>query len=311
MNSNTLENLLLFSLEPHPLEDSLSQKLGAKKGSFDTRLFPDGESYLKIEQDVIGKHCVVLADLSNPNKKYLPLIFFTDTLRELGAASVGLVAPYLSYMRQDRRFVEGEAITSKLFAKELSRHIDWLVTIDPHLHRYHSLTEIYSVNNRVVQGAPSLAMWLENQNNLLLVGPDAESEQWVSDIANRSGHPFAIGEKQRYGDREVKVILPKLSQFRDSTAVIIDDVISSGQTIKQCIEALKSQNILQIKCAAIHGIFSEQSDIELIDSGLMSLVTSNTIPHYTNKFDVADLLVSPILECVLESSKSEPESISR
>jgi ribose-phosphate pyrophosphokinase len=298
MNAKDLSNRLVFSLEPHPLQQSLCEAIDAQLGTFETRLFPDGESYLRLEQDVRNKRCIVLVDLSHPNKKYLPLIFLLDTLRELGASSIGLVAPYLSYMRQDRRFVEGEAITSKLFASALSRHIDWLVTVDPHLHRYHALDEIYSVPSRVVQGAPALADWLKDQNDLLLVGPDAESEQWVSEIAAQSGHPFVIGEKKRYGDRHVEVTLPDISAFENATAVIIDDVISSGQTIMQCVQSLKQLNIHSIQCAAIHGIFADKSDKALLESGLQSLVTSNTIPHKTNTFDVTGLLVNPILDCL-------------
>lgn len=83
-----------------------------------------------------------------------------------------------------------------------------------------------------------MAQWLKTQNNLLLVGPDSESEQWVSDIADYSQHPFVIGEKQRFGDRHVEVSLPNIEAHRDRTAVIIDDVISSGQTILECIKTL-------------------------------------------------------------------------
>ena len=298
MNSKDLSNRLIFSLEPHPLQHSLCEVIDAEPGIFETRLFPDGESYIRLEQDVSNKHCIVLADFSPPNKKYLPLIFLLDTLKELGASSVGLVAPYLSYMRQDRRFVEGEAITSKLFASALSRHIDWLVTVDPHLHRYHALDEIYTVPALVVQGAPALASWLNDQSNLLLVGPDAESEQWVSEIAAKSDHPFVIGEKNRYGDRHVEVTLPDISAYQNATAVIIDDVISSGQTIMQCVQSLKLQNIGSIQCAAIHGIFADNSDKALLESGLHSLVTSNTIPHQTNAFDVTALLAKPIVDCL-------------
>ena len=297
MVTNQLRKVL-FTLESHPLGETLSKRLAAEIGIFNARSFPDGESYLRIQTDVKNSHCIIVADLSNPNKKYLPLIFLLETLRELGAASVGLVAPYLCYMRQDRRFVDGEAITSKLFARALSKHIDWLVTIDPHLHRYNTLNEIYSVFNKVVQGAPALANWLRNKSNCLLVGPDAESEQWVSTIAQQSGHPFVIGEKNRYGDRDVEVILPDLQKHQSRTAVIIDDVISSGQTILQCVKSLNKQNLHSIQCAAIHGIFADYSDQVLLANGLNQLVTSNTIPNYTNAFDVTELLVNPISECI-------------
>ncbi|MDF1644980.1 MAG: ribose-phosphate diphosphokinase [Pseudomonadales bacterium] len=294
---------IIFSLQDHPLVTSLFVALDAEIGAIATREFPDGESYLRVVSQVKNRRCVVICDLSHPNQKYLPLIFLLETMRELGAANVGLIAPYLSYMRQDRRFVEGEAITSKIFAADISRHIDWLVTVDPHLHRYHSLDEIYSVPSRVVQGAPALAEWLKTRTNLLLVGPDAESEQWVSGIAGYSGHPFVIGAKQRLGDRRVEVTLPDISEYSSHTAVIIDDVISSGQTILQCIETLKKAGIHSIQCVAVHGIFADGVDADLMSAGLESLVTSNTIGHRSNAIDIAPLLIDPINSCLNSQDK--------
>lgn len=293
---------VVFCLNEHPLADSLAKAMGLQRREFSTRLFPDGESYLRITSDVEGCPCLVVADLSHPNTKYLPLLFLLETLRDLGASQVGLVAPYLSYMRQDRRFVDGEAVTSRIFAKCLSRHIDWLVTVDPHLHRYHSLDEIYSVPSRVVQGAPALAQWLKTQNNLLLVGPDSESEQWVSDIADYSQHPYVIGEKRRFGDRHVEVTLPNMDAYKHRTAVIIDDVISSGQTILECIKTLKSKRVEHIQCVAVHGIFADGSDQALIHAGLSQLATSNTIPHSSNAIDITSQLITPVIS-MLQSTR--------
>ncbi|PHQ15811.1 ribose-phosphate pyrophosphokinase [Marinobacter profundi] len=288
------ERVVLFCLENHPLREKLCDQLGLEQGRLEFRRFPDGESYLRIDTPVSGARCIVLADLSYPDTRYLAHLFLFETLRELGARSVGLVAPYLCYMRQDRRFRAGEAVTSGVFAQSLSRHIDWLITVDPHLHRYHSLGEIYSVPTQVVQGAPALASWLRGQNDLLLVGPDAESEQWVASIAEASSHPYVIGAKQRLGDRRVEVALPDLSRYRGRTAIIIDDVISSGRTVGECVKALRLQGMEAILCAAVHGIFAEASDQYLLAAGLQSLVTTNTIPHSTNGIDISELLAPPI-----------------
>ncbi len=294
----TASQPIIFGLGPHTLFNTLCQKLSAIAGQADTRHFPDGESYLRIETPVEDSNCIILANLSHPDCKFLPLVFLAATLCELGASSVGLVAPYLSYMRQDRRFIDGEAVTSRIFAKQLSQQVDWLVTVDPHLHRYHSLDEIYDIPCRVVQGAPVLAEWLKGQEKVFLVGPDAESEQWVSQMASFSGHSFIVGDKQRYGDRDVVVTLPDLARFQDYTAMIIDDVISSGQTLLKCIEALKKQSINSIQCAAVHGIFANDSDQVLLQSGLSKLITTNTIPHSSNRVEIADLLIAPVQECL-------------
>jgi len=295
---------VVFSPNNHPLAESLSKAIGGQPGEFSARQFPDGESYLRIQSDVENRACIVVADLSHPNIKYLPLLFLLETLRELGASQVGLVAPYLSYMRQDRRFVDGEAVTSRIFAKCLSQHADWLVTVDPHLHRYHSLDEIYSIPSRVVQGAPALAHWLKTQSNLLLVGPDSESEQWVAEIAAFSQHPFVIGEKQRFGDRQVEVMLPAINEFKDRTAVIIDDVISSGQTILECVKTLRLKGVDNIQCVAVHGIFADHSDKILLASGLSQLVTSNTIPHPSNAIDITSQLIAPVISMLKLPGKS-------
>ena len=298
MNPTDPHPPLLFSLDDHPLLVPLCRELAATPGTLETRLFPDGETYLKVVTPVAGRHCIVVANLANPNNKFLSLIFLLDTLRELGASSVGLVAPYLCYMRQDCRFHKGEAVTSRLFARMLSNHIDWLVTVDPHLHRYHSLADIYSVPSVRVEGTTALTDWLINQSSLLLVGPDSESEQWVSRVALASGHPYVIGEKQRRGDRDVVVTLPDISGYQDRTAVIIDDVISSGQTILKCLEAVRQQGITRVKCAAIHGIFADGVDELLLQAGLTELATGNTIPHPTNSIDVTPLLVPAIQHCL-------------
>lgn len=285
---------VLFSLAPHPMQAGLIAALIAEAGVVNRRQFPDGESYLRIDTPVQGRACIVLADLSDPDPTFLPLLFLANTLRELGAASVILIAPYLAYMRQDRRFVEGEAVTSKIFAAEISRCCDALATVDPHLHRYHSLDEIYTIPSRVVQGAPALAAWLKDQQRILLVGPDEESEQWVSKMAAVGGHPFVVGRKQRFGDRDVKVTLPDLSAYKGYTAVMVDDVISSGQTLLKCADALKAAGIREIHCAAVHGIFADESDKALTGCGVKQIITTNTIPHASNRIDMSGLVAAAV-----------------
>ncbi len=295
---------IIFDPQDHALAPLLCADLPAESGRLSYRQFPDGESYLRIDTPVKGRHCVILVEMSNPDQKFLPLSFLTSTLRELEAASIGLVAPYLCYMRQDRRFIDGEAITSRIFAQLLSKQIDWMVTVDPHLHRYNSLDEIYAIPTKVVQGAPVLAEWLKSETDVFLVGPDLESEQWVAQIAEYSGHPYVIGKKQRLGDRDVSVCLPDLSDLKNMTAVIIDDVISSGQTIIECVHTLQSKGVSRVNCACVHGIFAGDSDKAILETGLNELVTTNTIPHYSNELDVSGLLLASIRAFTSQTSEA-------
>ena len=138
---------------------------------------------------------------------------------------MGLVAPYLAYLRQDRQFRAGEAVTSRTFARLVSGYTDWLVTIDPHLHRYDTLNDIYGVPSRVVHAAPAMAAWIAaHVDRPILVGPDAESAQWVTDVAGRVGAPGVVMRKERRGDRLVEVSAPDMEAYRHHTPVVVDDV---------------------------------------------------------------------------------------
>ena len=121
------------------MSQNLSTLMNADFVEYEHRIFPDGESYFNIQSGVENKTVVILTSLLAPNNKILDLVFIAKTLRELGANDIGIVSPYLGYMRQDKKFKAGEALTSKIFAELLSAHFNWLITVDPHLHRYKAL----------------------------------------------------------------------------------------------------------------------------------------------------------------------------
>jgi ribose-phosphate pyrophosphokinase len=283
---------LVFSLDADTLAAGICTYLEGDSGGLERRDFPDGETWLRVTSVVAGRACVIVADLSRPNPRFLPLCFLAATLREFGATQVGLVAPYLCYMRQDKRFTEGEALTARLFAELLSPRIDWLVTVDPHLHRYSALAEIYTVPTRIVHGATALGAYLGQRRNLLLVGPDAESAQWVGAVAALSGHPYVVGEKVRKGAREVVVRLPDLTHHARRTPVIVDDVIASGHTILECFRQLRGAGFMEVDCMCVHGLFAEDSDKLLLAEGLRQLASTNTIAHPSNVLDLSPELAA-------------------
>ncbi|KAK0350606.1 hypothetical protein LTR94_028349, partial [Friedmanniomyces endolithicus] len=231
---------VLFALSgSEALAQPLSAALDAEVGTIEHRQFPDGETYLRVVSDVSDREVILLSSLDHPDAKLLPLLFAADTARDLGARRIGLVAPYLAYMRQDIRFHAGEAVTSRTFAAILSRHLDWLVTVDPHLHRYHALSEIYRIPTQVVHAAPLLASWIKrNVARPLIIGPDLESEQWVSQVAADADAPFLVCEKIRSGDRDVTISIPNAPAFLDRQPVLVDDIASSGRTLTEAARQL-------------------------------------------------------------------------
>lgn len=269
------------------LTKSLTEECQAELGTVIIRQFPDGETYIKIETDVKDRQVVLICTLNNPDKKLLPLYYLSETAKELGAKSICIVAPYLAYMRQDKRFQSGEGITSIYFAKLISSFADSLITIDPHLHRRSSLSEIYSIPTTVIHAAELISKWIrENIKKPLLVGPDIESKQWVYEVARQAEVPFIILKKIRLGDKKVEISVPHVEKYKEHTPVLVDDIISTARTMIETIGHLKNVGMKKPVCIGIHGVFADNAYSDLFTAGAEEVITSNTIPHISNRIKI-------------------------
>ena len=287
---------LIFSLPGQTeLAEELCERLDAEMGQTIMRRFPDGETYVRVEEPCQGREAIIVCSLNRPDLKVLPLFFLADTLRDLGASRVGLVAPYLAYMRQDVRFKPGEGITSRYFAKMASRHIDWLVTVDPHLHRYDSLDEIYDIPTKVVPAAPLVAAWVANNvDQPVLIGPDVESEQWVGEVARLAGAPSIVLEKVRRGDHDVEVSVPDIHAWNEHTPVLFDDIISTGHTMIETIDHLQKAGMKPPVVLGVHGIFADAAERKLIEAGAEQVITADTVPHPSNTIALGAVIAEAV-----------------
>jgi Ca2+-transporting ATPase len=139
---------------------------------------------------------------------------------------------------RDAGLVEGEG------GDEVLTAFTWLVTVDPHLHRIPSLDAIYRIPMEAVSSAPAIAAWVQAQvERPHLVGPDEESMQWVSEVAALAGCPYTVLRKHRSGDRSVELTLPDLRALRGRTPVLVDDIISSGQTMAATTGKLRAEGL--------------------------------------------------------------------
>jgi ribose-phosphate pyrophosphokinase len=279
---------------PMPGNEDLAHELAVRTasgtGRIESRHFPDGETYVRVHGDAKDQDAFLVCTLARPDEQFLPLVFAARVIRATGAKSMTLVAPYLSYLRQDRAFNGGEAVSSRIFADLIGREFDRLVTIDPHLHRYASLDEVYDIPTTVVHAGQLIAVWVrENVNVPVVLGPDEESAQWVEEIARGAGCPWAVFRKERHGDREVQLTAPELNAYRHCTPVLVDDVISSGTTMKEAAKLLLAAGLPAPQCIAVHGLLTEETAAELRRL-TQSLLTTDSVPNAYGQLKVASLL---------------------
>lgn len=288
-------NILFQPFGPSTLSSALANKASMQLGDITQREFPDLESYLKINTDVKGADTFILSSLDNPNPKIAPLLFLADALKSEGANSVSLIAPYLAYMRHDIQFLPGEALSSHSFAKILSPFFNNIITVDPHLHRIKSLSDIYQTNTTVVHAASAIADWIQkNVPHPFIIGPDSESAQWASDIANLANVPYTVLEKIRKSDRKVEIKIDASIDFQGKTPILIDDIISTAGTMITAVSQLIKDGMPTPICIGIHAVFANDAYERLLASGVSKVVTCNTIGHPSNAIDLADALVNSL-----------------
>ncbi len=226
--------------------------------------FPDGESLVRIEGQ--ASIAFLYRSLDDPNAKLVELLLAVSALRNAGAARVILIAPYLAYMRQDKAFHDGEAVSQRVIGQLLARCFDGVVTVDPHLHRVQNLGEaIPGIPAIAVSAAPAIVEALADgaDQTAVLVGPDSESRQWVQSIAQPLGLDFLVGAKVRKGDRTVELTLPGLENVKGRRAILVDDMISSGTTLIECATLLRNAGASAVEAVVTHAL-SKQEDLERI-----------------------------------------------
>ncbi|MGC5887506.1 ribose-phosphate pyrophosphokinase [Ralstonia pseudosolanacearum] len=272
----------------------LAVPLAAEIGDAEMKRFPDGEFRVRLQTPVSDAEVTIVCTLDRPDEKVLPLLWLAIAAHQGGARHVGLVAPYLAYMRQDAIFQPGEICAARHFAELLTRYFDWLVTVDPHLHRIPDLADIYGVPTTAVQAAPAMAAWVRaHVSQPLFIGPDEESRQWVEHVAGLCSAPWTVLSKTRHSAWNVEVSAIGSNLRTKRTPVLIDDIISTGHTMIAAAQQLQRAGLPRPLCVAVHAVFAKAAYSEL-SAVAADVVTCDTIAHPSNRIDLTEPIAAAI-----------------
>ncbi|MBX9645751.1 MAG: ribose-phosphate pyrophosphokinase [Xanthobacteraceae bacterium] len=274
----------------------LAQRFGVPCHEIAIHPFPDGE--IRVTAGRAAPTTILYASLDRPNEKLIALLFAAEALRRGGTKRIVLLAPYLCYMRQDTAFHEGEAISQRVIGPLLARYVDRIITVDAHLHRTPDIKTVFpGIVSDNLSAMPAIADALRRAGldpATIVVGPDAESLPWVSDLAGRLGLAHAVAQKVRRGDRAVEIEFPEPARLAGRPALIVDDIVSSGGTIIACARALAVAGATTVDAVVTHALFPEDLCRDMAAAGIRSIRSTHSVPHSTNAIVLDDLFADAL-----------------
>ena len=277
------------------LGNLIAKRLHAKHSSLVIDKFPDGELRLRFDANLNGKIVALIQSFyQNTSDCLIEIILAAKTADELGAKKVILIAPYFPYLRQDKRFHKGEAISQEIIADLIGKYFDAVFVMDPHLHRTKKLRQIFKIKAEKLTANNLIAQYIKkNIKNPVIIGPDEESYKWARNVAEMLGVESRILRKKRYSSYHVKVTLNKKIDLNGKDVVIVDDIISTGHTILETVKILMKLGAKNIYCICVHGIFADDSLSKLKKAGI-KVVSTNTIPNKTARIDVSGVIADSL-----------------
>lgn len=277
---DTMKDFLLFSgVSNIPLATEVAKLLKVSLGKIDLTRFADGELRPWIAEDVRDKTVFVLESLSYPMDEHvMEMSLIGDAIRRGAPKTMIAVIPYMGYARQDKLHRPGEPVSARVIAKflEVSKYKE-VITVDLH---NDAIVGFFQIPVTHVSALEVLAQELKKLNtpNGVVVSPDVGGTKRARNLAYYLDLPIVVMEKKRFLDRhDVSESYEIIGNVRGKTAIIIDDIISTGGTIAHSARSLMMAGASSVIVLATHGVLAGEAVTKLESAPLTNIVLTNSI----------------------------------
>lgn len=263
------------------LAQDLAEELGCRYLQANVSRFPDGECYVRIEEENIDDEVVIVQNTS-PDQNLVELLLMQDAAVGLGARKVTTVVPYFGYARQDERFKKGEALSAKVMVRLMELNSKRFVTVDVHKP---IILDWFRGDAFDVHAAPSIGEFFKGHGVDLVLAPDEGALQRANEVARVIGAECDNLEKTRLSGEVVRMA-PKNVDTKDKNALIVDDIISTGGTIEAAANQLKILGAKSVTAVCTHGLFAKGA-LDRLRKCCNAVYSTNTIENEVSVISVA------------------------
>jgi len=260
-----------------PLARAICKSISVPLGKCDIKPFPDGETFIKIEENVRGEEVFIIQPTSPPtNHNLMELFIMIDALRRASAKRITAVLPFYGYARQDRKDQPRVPITAKLVANLLvAAGANRILTIDLHAQQIQGFFDI-PVDH--LYAAPVMYDYLRKKNlkDLVVVSPDVGGLKMAHAYSQTLGAGLAIVAKRRKSASDVEA-MAVIGEIRGKNILLVDDLTETAGTLTQAAALLKKKGAKQILACVSHAILSETGIERMRKSVIDELITTDTV----------------------------------
>jgi ribose-phosphate pyrophosphokinase len=286
---------------PGPASKELGEKiaklLGTETVPVFSKVFPDGEFYVRLEGSVEGETVAVVQTTGPPqDQRLIQLALIVDAVRRNNARRVIAVVPYLAYARQDKVFLKGEAVSIEAIARMLdAAGVDSLITVN--IHEKNVLTK-FPFPAKNLSAAPLLAGYFKQREfrDAFAIAPDKGAIEMVQEAAAVLGCEYGYLEKQRDRYTGLVSIKKKELDVKGKKAIIFDDIISTGGTIVVAANLLYELGAIEVYAACVHPLLIGEAEKRLREAGVKEIVGTDSIPSLVSKVSLAPLIAQALRE---------------
>jgi ribose-phosphate pyrophosphokinase len=293
-----LDGMKVFSGTANPsLAKNIAKSLKVPLGDLMVTRFSEGEIRIKINEDVRGRDIFLIQPTCPPvNDNVIELLIMLDAFRRASARRITAVLPYYGYARQDRKDQPRVPITAKLMANIITvAGTTRLLTMDLHAQQIQGFFDI-PVDHLYAYPVLSEYFRRKKLKNLTVVSPDVGGIKMARAYAKGLGADLAIVDKRRTSPNEVEA-MNLIGEVKNRTVLIPDDIIATGSSLVEAVNALVKFGAKDIYACCTHAILSGNAVQKLQKSALKEIVVTDTIPLPPEKRvdKIKVLTVAPLL----------------